>query len=357
MLATTPKGVVQKVSETMLDAAASGLDTLYETVWALPRGVQPNRVDQQLAVLSSTSLIANSIIGSIKKPQSRLNKALAKAGENGYRLLFLKLLVGGLSQRCLLKHVMSITNNQPGCLPDWLKVMEEALRKNCKKKGSKYPYIDNEDAVAATVEITADWHSDTNAMGYACDQLGITLPVGTRSEWQFQPEMLTTLTQHMSNKTKALVKLQLTLSMESLNGVPHMVGREQAELADKHDLQLHQGPVQLCELHGPHGLLTSDLRAILTDDEVGDTYTVEQVEPGVLLTDISLKADADWWEGQMEFDHPSYHSLVTYVNEMTSGLLLHDLYLSTILGKTGEQPTARCPLLSLQRCTTKQGNN
>jgi hypothetical protein len=357
MLATTATGVVQKVTITMLETAASSLDTLYETVRKLPPGVQCDRVDEQFKVLTSTGGIATTIITALKKPRSRLNRALAKAGEDGYRVLFLKLLVGGLSQRCLLDNVVSIQNNKPGCLLDWLKVMEKTLRNNCKKKGSEFPYIGIKDAVAANLEITPDWHNDTNAMGYACEQLGITLPVGARSEWQFQPEMLTTLTQHMSNKTKGLVKKQLTLSVESFSGVPHMVGREQAELADKHDLYLHQGPVQLCELRGPHTLPTSDLHAILTDANFVNHYTVEEVEPGVLHTTRSLKADADWWEGQMEFDDPNYHSAVTYVNEMTSGLLLHGLYLSPILGKTGGQATAHCPLLSLQRSTKEQGNN
>jgi ABC-type Na+ transport system ATPase subunit NatA len=69
MLVTNPKGVVQKVNTTILDVAASGLDMLYETVKDLPPGVQSDRVDQQLAVLSSTSVISLSIVNSIKKPR------------------------------------------------------------------------------------------------------------------------------------------------------------------------------------------------------------------------------------------------------------------------------------------------
>jgi hypothetical protein len=195
-------------------------------------------------------------------------------------------------------------------------------------------------------------HSDNSTVEYACAQLGVSRPAD--GVWSFQPTVLKKLMKGIPKEDKRMVMAELGLTVQAFSFLPSRVGKQ----PEKHDKYLDHGPQQYRLLDGLDDLSAVDF-GDLVEDLYDTAYVVASVGTGyqkVLRTNLAgVMADGHWCECQILPMHPMYQTVVTRLNVLTDGVFMHELYLSTLLGKAGGLPTKSCPPITFRKHSKEQG--
>jgi hypothetical protein len=389
MLEVTPRDVVKKVSMAIIEDAASQLEKVYQKLSSVVGSkIESSRAGHQLSVKRALCDTSYEFHNSVDKPNSRLMRIVRKAANARARKAFMKLICGGLTQSVLLSSLVKI--KVQGLLQSsWIDMMLTTMEANVQKKLAKFPYVTTADANGAILLITAgistfvlcvfdlwrecvcvcvcvrgvgremfcvhvDLRSDTSTMEYACAQLGVSHP--ENGIWVPQPAVFKKLMKGISQGDKAMIRAELALTVNAYAFLPSRVGTQ----PHKHDMHLDHGTHKYSLLEGSEDLSSDDLGDLV--DELYDTAYVVATVPfaktklRVLRTDFAaVIADGHWCEYQITHTHPTYPTVAIRLNVRTDGMLMHDLYLSTLLGKEGGPATNSCPPITFRKHSKEQG--